>query len=1015
MKSLYLSILLILCTSAYAITLNYPSNETIYYATYNGSISITDPKNVCYINDSKYEYMNQHNWYNSSYIVSNQSLSISCQEEQNYSSGRIVPDNYGDNNGVYINTTLLDGFLTNPFYVNDSGYFGNAINWSGTSQSLKIGVGQDHLNNTRNFCAMAWTKKNTVNGTNNRMVYSFEEIFYVRYDETNNWWRFSCYDGGSNNVFVSSKSTDWEHVASCSNTTHMIVYVNGTEMGDVACDADFDAFSRQYYIATNYDASSQYFNGTIDEFRLYDQFLNESQIKQEMNNAYPIHEDLLISYSFEPWGSNISHSFNTDQIVQRPGEGNTSMFEIDTPEYGAIIDATGAEYGKTICNNGCSMSAYIKPKQTGEDMHIVSRYDSTGNNRFFRFYVGSNMGAVFTLSKDGVQANSICKAETSAGTLNADTWYHLIGVYNTTDCDLYINGTVEAHYDVTPGETINATAWTDDEVVCLGGFGSNCVNGRYNGSIYEVGLWNQGLTQSHINAMEQGWYFTYLGLVSFYSLDFSALSGSWNQSTFWFYPTYYMELEDKLLLGGSSSFDCYANITLNNATSTNLNYHWTDENNNTFRSGSTTCQHNQLCTVDTLTNTQISAYDGFVCHINLTVDNKEVLSNTTRKYKSTISKCDALSTYPIINFTYKEEDTDVDINLNSRYDLLVYDGTDNTLIQFNSTNTGYDTICSNVDPSIQQVNYSLYGNITLEKVGYNTRVQYIPFEQSIAVSNDPYVNMSLYLLDTNVSNTMTYNWYKLSFEPINGNMLIHRCELDGSKTLVDAPLITDGVATSNLLQFTETYSYSVVIDGTTYTDDSYTACHVESVSERTFFVDTNVPALEPITDIYGAYCKLWQSGADTVKMSFNADQVLEACILGYRATATGKIPIYSSCVNSSSTTMTRTISNNTNTYHVQGTLSDGINTITCPNDIVITVQTESQQETGVFGAFAVGMMVLAFALLFSPNGQLQTIASSFAMIISFGLGIVAFGWEAIVMLIIFLLVALVIGRYWKKE
>jgi len=476
-----------------------------------------------------------------------------------------------------------------------------------------------------------------------------------------------------------------------------------------------------------------------------------------------------------------------------------------------------------------------------------------------------------------------------------------------------------------------------------------------------------------------------------------------------------VNLENIFLTDNSNSLDCYANISMYNNTNTVLSYWWTNSTNDTIKTGTKQCEHENICTVDVLNNTYIEQTNNLICNINYTVDSYTFTYSSEQLNKSSVGLCSGTRIYPVANVTYYNEQTDENINASVLYNVLLYDGTVSTLYGFNVTNQYYTEICTDINPADNVITLLLYGNITLSKTGYNTRILSIPYNTGYTVSNDPMTNISLYMQELGNSTTVTYNWYTTSYEPINGNMIIYRCEGDGSKTLVDAPYISDGVANAEITPYTTAYSYSVVIDGTKYTDNSYSACHVESTTERTFFVDTTAPELLAVAQIYGSSCRLWQSDTDEVKLSWDADETLEACIEAHRQTVTGSVQVYESCINGTDGTMTRTITNNTQTYIVKGSLSDGTYKIYCKDTVVVTVKTDAQSATGVYGAFAAGFMILAFALLFSPNGQLQIIGSVFAVIVAFGLGIIAFGWAAVVMLISFLLAALIIGRYRRKE
>jgi hypothetical protein len=474
-------------------------------------------------------------------------------------------------------------------------------------------------------------------------------------------------------------------------------------------------------------------------------------------------------------------------------------------------------------------------------------------------------------------------------------------------------------------------------------------------------------------------------------------------------------LENKTLFDSFSTLDCYAYISLYNQTNTNLVYWWTNSTGNNIRQGTKVCEHKNTCTVDTLPASLTTIHDGYTCHINVSEGGTLYTNSSTQLNKSVVGLCTGSVIYPLVNFTYYNEQTKQAINVSSLYDVTLYDNSGDINVSLSFTDDYYNTICTNLNPADTIQTLALDGEMTLYKTGYDTRVFNIPFENPITISNHPVTNQSLYLLTTDNSTTMAFSWYTLDFIPIDGYMLIYECLPDGTQTLIDAPLITDGVATSNLQLYTTSYSYQVVVSGTTYTDDTYTACHVESTDERTYYVDTSTTSLTPFIDLYDASCSLWQSGADRVKMSWSANDVLTGCIEAYRGTVSGKVKVYESCVNSSAITITRTITNNTLTYYVMGYLTDQTNTAYCDDTIVVTVATDSQSAFGVHGAFGMGLMALAFVLLFSPSGILSAIGIVVALMVGTALSLISIGWPAVILLICFVLAALVVARYRQKQ
>ncbi len=117
---------------------------------------------------------------------------------------------------------------------------------------------------------------------------------------------------------------------------------------------------------------------------------------------------------------------------------------------------------------------------------VVSNSNNIGADNGFDLRAGENGKAEFNLSVDGSWAFA-----TSTEIMEADTWYHLAGVYDGTYLRLYINGIERAKTDVS-GE--------------IGTFRGNFLVGAcpgwtgrfFNGKIDEVRLWNTARTTDEI-------------------------------------------------------------------------------------------------------------------------------------------------------------------------------------------------------------------------------------------------------------------------------------------------------------------------------------------------------------------------------------------------------------------------------------------------------------------------------------------------------------------------------------
>ena len=126
----------------------------------------------------------------------------------------------------------------------------------------------------------------------------------------------------------------------------------------------------------------------------------------------------------------------------------------------------------TISNTGQSNAdvAFIR-KQTSGAGFILEVFGTTGSNKTLAFWVNYPSGASVTY------------------TLNANTWYQIVGTYNGSVCNLYVNGNLVAT------SSFSSSGQATNTAVHIGYF----QNSRYfNGSVSISRIYNKSLTLNEI-------------------------------------------------------------------------------------------------------------------------------------------------------------------------------------------------------------------------------------------------------------------------------------------------------------------------------------------------------------------------------------------------------------------------------------------------------------------------------------------------------------------------------------
>ncbi len=371
--------------------------------------------------------------------------------------------------------------------------------------------------------------------------------------------------------------------------------------------------------------------------------------------------------------------------------------------------------------------------------------------------------------------------------------------------------------------------------------------------------------------------------------------------------------------------------------------------------------------------------------------------------------------FPIFNLSYFDQTDNSPITLTNTYDLLFSDSVDK-IVQGSFTGNNKDSFCSSVNLTQFGLNYTLGGQMTLTKDEYATKLFDITFP--VLLTGELPKTQELKLIKLNESTTIQFTWLTSAFQPIDGTMVIYECVGDGTRNLVSSVPIIDGEASENLELLTKTYSYDVVIDGVVFQENStFTLCHIESSETRRFFVKVEGEEVSPVTGIYGIDCTLTKEATNNFLMVWNnnpdSDSTITGCITGYIPTILNDTQFFQLCDNDFK--VNATVSDPNVPYYVTGRLFQNGVSIGCGNTIDSNIDSTVADLFGLTGLFSVALLVISMAFMFASNGENMVIGSMIGVGCAWFLGLLAFGWSTISLMISLGVVILLIGRYSRKR
>ena len=165
------------------------------------------------------------------------------------------------------------------------GKYGGALSFNGSSNRVQIND-SNSLDLTTGMTLEAWVMP-TASQSGWRTVIQKEVDTYFL-DASSNSARRPATGGtyGSTVTWIAGPNTipvnSWTHLASTYDGANIRLYVNGTQVATVARTGSIAVSALPVWIGGN-NPYGEYFNGVIDEVRIYNRALSVAEIQADMN------------------------------------------------------------------------------------------------------------------------------------------------------------------------------------------------------------------------------------------------------------------------------------------------------------------------------------------------------------------------------------------------------------------------------------------------------------------------------------------------------------------------------------------------------------------------------------------------------------------------------------------------------------------------------------------------------------------------------------------------------------
>ncbi len=189
-----------------------------------------------------------------------------------------------------------------------SGIKGSALFFDGKKTYVAV---NDSFPNQQNMTLEAWVYLSSNSAYSNLVIskwyggaYPSRDEFMLAMFPTRNEIYFYLSDG----VHISYVNTNscptfqWLHIAATYDGQHMRIYLNGSLASEKLLTTTIASSNTTLFVGSkNPEAEPQYFNGLIDEVRIYNRSLNSTEVSYSYENLAPKStEGLTLWFSFDP-------------------------------------------------------------------------------------------------------------------------------------------------------------------------------------------------------------------------------------------------------------------------------------------------------------------------------------------------------------------------------------------------------------------------------------------------------------------------------------------------------------------------------------------------------------------------------------------------------------------------------------------------------------------------------------------------------------------------------------------
>ncbi|MDD5676719.1 MAG: LamG domain-containing protein [Kiritimatiellae bacterium] len=388
--------------------------------------------------------------------------------------------NTADDSGYYNNGALK---YMDPTSCWVAGKSGCALSFDGVNDYVKC-LDNSSLNITNEITLEAWVKPDT-NFNYHVIACKGSYTYFFAINSGSVALLIGKQDCSAWNVCVFGNTilngSRWYHIVGTYKDGMAKIYINGNLDGRwLGSDEGIGSKGSSLSIgsASSY-ASAYYFAGVIDELKIYNQALGESEIQEKYFNA-GWHYDEGSGTSAEDYSTchNDGTLMNMDPSSWVNGQLDPALEFDGADDYVVVPDDASLRITSEL-----TVQAWVKPDARAGYHPIADKGD-------YSYYFGTYAGKAMLLAgkADGSDWNVMAIGNT---TLNGSNWYHLVGTCKNGAGSVYVDGLLDG-YGVGSNEDIGAS----DAPLIIGASAASA--DYFDGVIDELQIYSRALTDWEI-------------------------------------------------------------------------------------------------------------------------------------------------------------------------------------------------------------------------------------------------------------------------------------------------------------------------------------------------------------------------------------------------------------------------------------------------------------------------------------------------------------------------------------